>query len=82
MLFSSASFTKKGLLPTDSPAFSDQKGSFCVDIKYFQCPPGWEFISDWMLDLNGQVDEQGWYISNAGDLMELYYNKEALLTRN
>jgi hypothetical protein len=47
-------------LPTDPPSFSDLKQNYVVDIRFFQCPPNWLWVSDWILDMNGPVDEQGW----------------------
>jgi hypothetical protein len=60
LLFNRPTFTKKALLPTDPPAFSDLKQNYVVDIRFFQCPPNWLWVSDWILDMNGLVDEQGW----------------------
>jgi hypothetical protein len=65
ILFNSAQFNKKALLPTDPPAFTDTRGGYVVDIRYFQCPPGWEWVSDWMIDMNGAVDEQGWSYNSS-----------------
>lgn len=53
-------FKAKALLPTDPPAFCDLRGNFTMEIKYFQLPPNWCWVSDWMIDMNAPVDEQGW----------------------
>ncbi|KAJ8326266.1 hypothetical protein BDV3_005830 [Batrachochytrium dendrobatidis] len=59
-LFGAPKFSKKSLLPTDFPAYSDKQGGFVVDLKLFQCRPTWEWVSDWMVDMNGDVDQEGW----------------------
>ena len=54
------SFSKKQLLPTDPSPFSTLENKFSVDIRFITPPPSFTWVSDWMLDLNGNVDEQGW----------------------
>jgi hypothetical protein len=58
-------FTKKSLLPTDSPAFCDIKDRYVIDIRYFAAPSGWEWVSEWMVDMNGAVDGEGWSYNSS-----------------
>lgn len=47
------------LLPTDPAKFTSQKNIPRVDLRYFRCPSGYEWVSDWMVDMNGIVDSKG-----------------------
>ncbi|KAH9262579.1 hypothetical protein BASA82_000380 [Batrachochytrium salamandrivorans] len=62
-LFGAPRFGKRSLLPTDFPAYSDRSGGFVVELKLYQCRPTWEWVSDWMVDMNGDVDQEGWSYS-------------------
>ncbi|KAJ3125454.1 hypothetical protein HK098_000268 [Nowakowskiella sp. JEL0407] len=53
------------LLPTDYPAWSSEKGFFRNNINSIQLPPTWEWVSKWMVDNNGDVDQDGWSYSFA-----------------
>ncbi|KAJ3317467.1 hypothetical protein HDU76_001176 [Blyttiomyces sp. JEL0837] len=56
-------FSTAALLPTDSAPWSDVKGDIKVDRFSFPAPSGWEWISDWTLDMRGDVDTDGWSYS-------------------
>jgi hypothetical protein len=53
-------FSKKALTSADPFPFTDPTGSFVLDLQYITCPAGYEWCSDWILDIRGEVDEQGW----------------------
>ncbi|TPX69523.1 hypothetical protein CcCBS67573_g06834 [Chytriomyces confervae] len=63
-LFGTARFSCYGLLPTawhlDLPAWSTQGGAPSIDRMSFPVAPGWEWISDWAVDMRGDVDADGW----------------------
>ncbi|KAJ3321601.1 hypothetical protein HDV06_004016 [Boothiomyces sp. JEL0866] len=78
IIFGKYNFSKKALLPTDVSPFSNESSSYVVDIKYYQCPPNYEWFSDWMVDMNGNVDEQGWSYNTTfyNDNWESTINKQ------
>ncbi|KAI9197275.1 uncharacterized protein BJ171DRAFT_520423 [Polychytrium aggregatum] len=53
-------FTKKALLPTDFPPWSDAAGKFRPGMNKLACPPRWEWVSEWTVDATGDVDAKGW----------------------
>ncbi|KAI9105010.1 hypothetical protein DFS34DRAFT_224205 [Phlyctochytrium arcticum] len=56
----SVHFSKKALLPTDSPPWSSESGALKDDIRQTTCPKGWEWASNWIVDMNGDLDSDGW----------------------
>ncbi|KAI9365388.1 hypothetical protein DFJ73DRAFT_807600, partial [Zopfochytrium polystomum] len=61
-LYGEPVFSSEALLPTDAPPWSDENGNIQVDRLSFPVPPGWEWVSDWMLAANG-ADPDGWTYS-------------------
>ena len=53
-------FSQQALLPTDFPEYSDEKGGIVAGMRLLQCPKGWHWTSEWMVDKNGDVDVDGW----------------------
>lgn len=51
------------LLPTDYPAFSKDDGTLSIEPNLYQCPKSFEWISEWVIDMNGPVDRNGWMYS-------------------
>lgn len=62
-VFSKSKFAAKSLLPTDFPNWSDEFGRFRLPKDSQECLPTWEWASDWILDMQGDVDEEGWQYS-------------------
>ncbi|KAJ3117098.1 atp3 gamma subunit of the F1 sector of mitochondrial F1F0 ATP synthase [Phlyctochytrium bullatum] len=58
------SFSAEALMPTDSPPWCDPNGRPQVDRMLYPAPPNWEWVTDWTLDLNGDVDADGWSYSH------------------
>ncbi|KAI8910858.1 hypothetical protein EDD86DRAFT_127351 [Gorgonomyces haynaldii] len=48
------------ILTLDPAGWSKEDGSFAVELRLYQCPPAYEWISEWMIDMNGPVDAEGW----------------------
>ncbi|TPX36393.1 hypothetical protein SeMB42_g07096 [Synchytrium endobioticum] len=60
-LFGKPKFSARSLLPSDFPAWSDQRGAFRIEKEHENPPPGWEWKDPaWVLDLGGDVDAEGW----------------------
>ncbi|KAI9346528.1 hypothetical protein BDR26DRAFT_931888 [Obelidium mucronatum] len=59
-LFEQRRFSAKKLLPTDLPAWSTAGGAASMDRMSFPVAAGWEWISDWAVDLARDVDADGW----------------------
>lgn len=53
-------FNSKSLLPTDYPNYSSIDGKFSVPKEMLLLSKTQEWISDWIIDRQGQVDEDGW----------------------
>ena len=64
ILFKNARFSKRSLLPTDPSPYSDSKVNPVVDMKYYICPPGWEWISEWIIDMK-DTDDEGWSYNSS-----------------
>lgn len=53
-------FAKANLLPTDGRGpWSSKKGTPKKG-KDVKLPPNWEWIDEWIVDLNPEADEEGW----------------------
>ena len=52
-------FSSRFLMPTDWPGFS-QDGKLSLELSLLQCGVGWEYVSDWIVDMNGPVNANGW----------------------
>ncbi|KAJ3092149.1 hypothetical protein HK100_007009 [Physocladia obscura] len=59
-LFGNVQFGAAGLLPTDPPAWSTVTGAAAFDRMSFPVPSGWEWATDWAVDLRHDVDADGW----------------------
>ena len=72
-LFGKAKYSARSLLPTDFSPWSNDKGRFVLAKDKFQCPPTWVNCSDWMVDMEGDVDAEGWrYAFSFGTSPENY----------
>ncbi|KAJ3068858.1 hypothetical protein HDU98_008038 [Podochytrium sp. JEL0797] len=58
-LFDQLRFSAKKLLPTDLPPWSTVSGAPTIDRMAFPVPSGWEWISDWAVDMRNDVDADG-----------------------
>jgi hypothetical protein len=64
-------FSKKALLSADPYPYTDSSGNFVLSLESFRCGTGYEWCSDWIIDMCGQVDEEGWsyntsFLDHAG----------------
>ena len=50
-LFGEPDFSPLNLLPTDYPAWSNQRGDLEVDRLSFPTPSNWEWIDNWTIDM-------------------------------
>ncbi|KAI8848672.1 hypothetical protein BC829DRAFT_473780 [Chytridium lagenaria] len=48
----------------DSPAWCDGGGGAQVDRMMYPTPHNWEWVTDWTLEVNGDVDPDGWTYSH------------------
>lgn len=64
VLFKISRFSRRSLLPTDLPPYCDAKYNPVVDMKYYICPPGWEWISEWIIDMK-DTDDEGWSYNSS-----------------
>ncbi|KAJ3368285.1 hypothetical protein GGF31_006516 [Allomyces arbusculus] len=68
-IFGRPKFSAKSLLPTDRGPWSDERGNFRVPKDRLQLPDPakWEWDGEWMIDMSGDVDPEGWqYAFNFG----------------
>ncbi|KAL7746251.1 Tectonin beta-propeller repeat-containing protein 1 [Sorochytrium milnesiophthora] len=64
-LFGRPKFSPKSLLPTDRGPWSDANGNYKLPKERVQLPDPqqWEWASEWMIDMAGDVDSEGWIYS-------------------
>ncbi|KNE63628.1 hypothetical protein AMAG_08731 [Allomyces macrogynus ATCC 38327] len=68
-IFGRPKFSAKSLLPTDRGPWSDERGNFRMPKDRLQLPDPakWEWDGEWMIDMSGDVDPEGWqYAFNFG----------------
>lgn len=58
-------YSKSNLLPTDGRGpWSTKKGTPKKE-KEIKLPPNWEWIDEWTIDKDKEVDEEGWEYANS-----------------